>query len=109
MKTIDAQPYFDPSAPVSDFGIRLGNHVIDVLRDTPTSEVVCVRFSGIRGAASSHFNILLYRLGKYAGVSAVESRLTFECASVPQREVFERSFQAVLAALREESAPQKVR
>lgn len=99
MKTIDAIDYFDPEAEPRSFGIHLADSVIEQFQSGVGGDVIRVNFQGIKGAASSHFNIFLFQVGNYLGPEALRTRLTFEFGSTPQRNMFLRSFQAVLDSL----------
>ncbi len=92
--------FFDPEADPRRFGIQLAESVIRELQQAGADEVVRVNLQGIRGAASSHFNIFLHQVGNYVGTDALSQRLQFDYASTPQRTMFERSLQAVIDALR---------
>lgn len=102
MKSVAAANYYDPNAHPTDFGISLGNAVIAALQGADPKDVLLVRFRGIRGAASSHANAFLYKVGQFLGSKALENRLAFEYESNPQRQIFERSRLAVIAAVKKE-------
>lgn len=95
---IDAADYFDPESDVRDSGMQLAHRVTDTLAQS-SSVVVIVSFKGIKGAASSFFNIFLHRVADWSGLGVLTTRMSFDFGSQPQKFVFERSFKAVLAEL----------
>jgi hypothetical protein len=104
---IDATLYFDPERDVRESGVLLANRVIEAVLTAPAGAQVAVTFAGVRGAASSFFNILLYRVAQHCGVGVLDSRLHFEFSSNAQRTVFTRSFEAVKRELAPAPAPNR--
>lgn len=95
---------FDPSQPVRDAGTLLANRVIDAVTTTPTPDIVEVDFTGVRGIASSYYNIMLHRVGQFCGVGVLRDRLRVRIDSPAQLIVYKRSFDAVCKALDDEAA-----
>lgn len=93
---INAVDHFDPESDVTDSGTQLAHRVKETLAQS-SDAIVLVSFKGIRGAASSFFNIFLHRVAGWSGPEVLTTRLSFDFGSLPQKLVFERSFQAVLA------------
>lgn len=106
-ETIDATLYFDPERDVRESGVLLANRVIEVVQAVPSDQQVAVTFAGVRGAASSFFNILLYRVAQHCGVGVLDQRLRFEFSSNAQRTVFNRSFDAVRRELAPTPSPNR--
>lgn len=95
----EASQLYDPDQDVLVVGVQLANRVIEALDKLPSSEILVVSFKGIRGAASSYFNVFLYRVGQYRGRGALTTRMRFDFDSTPQQQVFARSLKAVMDAL----------
>lgn len=97
--TVDANSMYDPDADVRAQGSVLASAVVALLREMDEPDVVVVNFKGVRGAASSYFNVFLFEVARTCGHSALLQRLKFEFGSTPQKLVFERSKAAVLREL----------
>jgi hypothetical protein len=95
---IDAADQFDPQSDVRDSGLTLAHRVNEALARSADTQVV-VSFKGVRGAASSFFNVFLHHVAQWSGPTVLTSRVSFDFGSQPQRIVFDRSFHAVLAEL----------
>lgn len=93
---IHAQEHYDIDQDVRHLGITLSNLVIQALQSDSKS-VIIVSFKGVRGAASSYFNIFLHKVAEWCGVQALadSTRLKFDFDSEPQRLMFHRSLRAV--------------
>lgn len=90
---IVATDYVDPDGSVVKSGLRLADAVLCALGE---AESVIVSLAGLRGASSSYFNVFLRRIYEAAGRDVLDSGITLEFASALQREIYDRSRQAVM-------------
>ena len=93
--TVLAHAFADPKLAPVQWAVRLAEHVGPHLK---VGSTVVVSFSGMRGVSSSYFNALLLKLLEFATVEQLHKRVSFETDSNAQRQILDRSVQAVLAA-----------
>ncbi len=96
--TINAVELFDPAKPVAESAIALSDRI---LKDLSGGVPISVSFSGVRGAASSYYNIVLHRIKTTFGVEilrTIPARIEWRFDSDAQRTIFDRSLKAILKA-----------
>jgi len=69
----------------------------ELVRNLRDGRSVNVSMKGMRGVASSYFNVILQRITKELGIEVLE-RVTFQWDSAAQELVFQRSLKSLLAA-----------
>jgi hypothetical protein len=70
-----------------------------VLAEWKMSGMARVSFEGLRGVSSAYFNTLLLVLCPTVGVTQLTSTIEFVTDSKAQRDIFDRSLQAVLKSV----------
>jgi len=81
--------------------IRSGRLLADaVLKHVSIDRVVVVSFSGLKGAASSYFNVFLRRIQEVCGLAVFDSVIQLEFGTSIQKQIFDRSWNAMQDGLR---------
>ena len=73
---------------------RLADELVRHLRD---GHSVHISMSGMRGVASSYFNVILKRITEDLGIKALD-RLHFQWDSAAQQVVYQRSLKSLMAS-----------
>jgi hypothetical protein len=92
MVTLEATHFLDPDGSIIGSASLMGQAAWEKLQ---AGEDVRISLVGLKGLPSSYFNIVLLRLIEALGVDAVRHRVTFQFASAAQKQMFQRSYDAV--------------
>jgi hypothetical protein len=90
---LHAVDYIDPSQGLVASAKLLAKAVNQALA---THTNVVVELADLRSVSSSYFNMLLLAVADTSGNDAIKSRLSLKFSSDAQRQIFRRSFDAVL-------------
>ncbi|HMO25610.1 MAG TPA: hypothetical protein PKB10_05025 [Tepidisphaeraceae bacterium] len=93
MHTVNAKDYRDLQGLIVSSAERLSESIIPWIRD---EEAVRVSMDGLFGVSSTYFNTVLLAVRDACGDGAVQ-QLEFQFTSDIQRDVYERSRDAILA------------
>jgi hypothetical protein len=92
MTLVEAKNYLDPEGSIVVSAALLADVVLGKLN---AGEDVTISLLGLRGLPSSYFNTILLPLVEAVGIAAVRQRVRFQIESEVQRQVFQRSLDAV--------------
>jgi hypothetical protein len=91
--SLNAAAFMDSTGSIVATAGRLADELMRHLRD---GHSVNVSMRGMRGVASSYFNVILQRITKELGMEALD-RLHFQWDSAAQQVVYQRSLKSLLA------------
>ncbi len=92
--SLKATSFLDSTGSIVGSAGRFADELVRNLRD---GRSVNVSMEGMRGVASSYFNVVLQRITKELGIEALD-RLRFQWDSTAQKVVYQRSLKSLLAA-----------
>jgi len=92
MTLLKADSFTDPNGSIVRTALSLADASLVKLQ---AGDDVQISLDGMRGLPSSFYNTLLLRLIQALGVEAVRRRVTFQFDSNPQREMYQKSLDAV--------------